>query len=208
MKRSRRALTFALPALLLLAGCSPAADDPGTPPAIGPGEEAAAAPVRFAGLEAIHAELARQIRLGRPTLLNFWATWCMPCVDELPALGSAAREHEGRGPDFIGISLDAWIVGSESESEARVRATLARQGAGYQNIIYRGDQRPLLEAFDLPGPIPHSILYDSGGRVVTTWNGPVVMRELREEVERLLRSDGGHGAGGGANPDPARQGAA
>ncbi len=158
MKRSHGALTFALQALLLLAGCSPAADDPGRPPEIGAGEEAA-----------------------------------------------AAREHEGRGPNFVGISLDAWIVGSESESEARVRATLARQGSGYLNIIYRGDQRPLLEAFDLPGPIPHSILYDSGGRVLTTWNGPVVMRELLEEVERLLRSDGGHGAGGGANPDPARQ---
>ena len=110
MKRTHGALMFGLLALLLLAGCSPAADVPGRPPEIGAGEEAA-----------------------------------------------AAREYEGRGPDFVGISLDPWIVGSESESEARVRAI------------------------------------------------PVVIRELREEIERLLRSDGGHSPGGGANPDPARQ---
>ncbi len=198
-------LPIAMQILFVLAGCGPAGDQPGGPPVGAEGPEAATAPVRFATIETILGELTARSRLRQPTLINFWATWCEPCIDELPVLAAVAREHESRGLEVIGISLDAWIIGSESEAEERVRATLARQGVGYPNIIYRGVQRPLLEAFDLPGPIPHSILYDGDGRVVTSWNGPVVINELRREIERLSRSDGRHGTGGGADPDTARQ---
>ena len=205
MKRFHRVLPIAMQALLMLAGCGPAGGDSGVPPASGAGAEMVVAPLRFAGIETILAGLAARSRQRQPTLLNFWATWCEPCVDELPVLAAVAREHEGRGLEVVGISLDAWIIGSDSEAEERVRATLARLGVGYPNIIYRGVQGPLLEAFDLPGPIPHSILFDADGRVVRSWNGPLVIRELRQEIERLVRSEGRHGAGGGAAPAAARQ---
>jgi len=193
MVLSRRLLRIALPGLMLLAGCGPAAD---TPSGSAVGGQATDFPVRFADIEAIREEMASRSLRQRPTLLNFWATWCEPCVEELPALAAAARDLKGRGLEIIGISLDAWIVGSESEIEARVRATLSRQGVGYPNIIYHGIQRPLLEAFDLPGSLPHSILYDRDGQVVATWGGPVVIDDLYREIERLSRSDGRNDAGG------------
>src|SRR6267378_4609507 len=67
------------------------------------------APVSFADLDGIHAELAAH--RGRPVFVNFWASWCVPCVQELPDLAGLAREGGAQGAAFLGISLDAWVTG-------------------------------------------------------------------------------------------------
>ena len=43
---------------------------------------------------------------GRPLLVNFWATWCPPCVDELPLLNAFHAEHAGRGWQVLGLAVD------------------------------------------------------------------------------------------------------
>lgn len=144
---------------------------------------AASLPVSFADLAAIHKNL--QGRRGRPVLVNFWATWCGPCVEELPQLAALSREEGALGTDFVGISTDAWVTGEGAETETKVRTFMARAGVAYTNLIYRGDQDPLLNAFKLPGPIPFSILYDGQGRIVTSWTGPVPIAELRRALLRL-----------------------
>jgi thiol-disulfide isomerase/thioredoxin len=144
---------------------------------------AATAPVSFADVAGIQAELSRH--RGHPVVLNFWATWCGPCVEELPDLALLARDFDGKGPDFIGVSLDGWVFGSDSEAEEKVRGALKESGVAYVNLIYRGDQDTLLEGFKLPGPIPYSVLYDRDGREVKTWAGRVRPGELREEIARL-----------------------
>ncbi len=151
------------------------------PPAAASGM--AAAPVSFADVAGIHAEVSRH--RGRPVVLNFWATWCGPCVEELPDLAVLARDFAGPGPDFIGVSLDGWVFGSDSEAEDKVRAMLKDSGVAYVNLIYRGDQDTLLEGFKLPGPIPYSVLYDRAGREVKSWAGRVSTAELRKEIARL-----------------------
>ena len=171
-------------ATMIFSGCLPVADRPEGSAAAIPEE---ATTVAFAGIDEIHAELAARRRAGRPVLLNFWATWCGPCVEELPELATVSRDFAGGGLDVIGVSLDAWVIGTESETDARVRLTLARNGVDYPNLVYRGDQGPLLQAFSLPGPIPFSILYDGDGRTVKTWREQVGIAELRREVARLQR---------------------
>src|SRR5438093_1473881 len=117
--------------------------------------------VAFADLDRIHAEMARY--RGRPVFVNFWATWCVPCVQELPDLASLARESGAGGPVFLGISLDGWVTGNGAETEGKVKDVLSAAGVGYPNLIYAGDQDPLIEGFQLPGPIPYSVLYDPRG---------------------------------------------
>ncbi len=142
-----------------------------------PGPEA---PVSFADLDAIHREVAAH--RGRPVFVNFWASWCVPCVQELPDLASLARENGAGGAVFLGVSLDAWVTGNGSETEGKVRRALAESGVGYPNLIYRGDQDPLIEGFALPGPIPYSVLYDPQGQQVQNWAGKAPIGEVRMAI--------------------------
>src|SRR6266571_2779712 len=87
------------------------------------------APVSFSDLDGIHRELAAH--RGRPVFVNFWASWCVPCVQELPDLASLARENGAGGAVFLGVSLDAWVTGNGSETEGKVRRALAESGVGY-----------------------------------------------------------------------------
>ena len=153
----------------------------GATPSEAPGT-AAEAEVHYADLAGIREALAA--RRGGPVFLNFWATWCAPCIEELPDLGRLARDYDS-GPRFIGVSLDAWVTGSGRETEDRVRQALQRAGIAYDNLIYNGDQDMLLEGFDLPGSIPYSILFDGQGRAVATWDGQVEMPTVRKEIDGL-----------------------
>jgi thiol-disulfide isomerase/thioredoxin len=158
------------------------------------------AKVEFADLDRIHATL--QGLRGRPVFVNFWATWCVPCVDELPDLAALAREDGVAGAGFLGISLDAWITGNGAETEDKVKRALASAGVGYPNLIYRGDQDPLIEGLDLPGPIPYSVLYDGQGKRVASWKGPAAIPEVRQAIAAgLLRARATAAAPPPAAPD-------
>jgi thiol-disulfide isomerase/thioredoxin len=178
------ATTIGFSTALILAGCSKRGGEPaagGTAPAL----QVSPAPVSFADLDGLWAALRARHRAGRAVLINFWATWCIPCVDELPDLEKLSREFAASGPDFVGVSLDGWVTGDGPETEEKVKTFLARTGVSYANFIYKGDQDPLLSGFDLPGAIPHSILYDRGGRAVTSWNGVIDPEDLRRAVAGL-----------------------
>ena len=182
------ALTAALMAVVTLPSCAGAGGGETSPEgSLETGGSAAPAsaeaPVAFAKLADLHSEVAAH--RGRPVLLNFWATWCIPCVEELPDLAALARDYEESGPDFVGVSLDAWVTGGGEETERKVRDMLAAAGVTYTNLIYEGDQDPILSAFDLPGPIPYSILLDRDGRRAAAWESAVDIEGFREAVAAL-----------------------
>ncbi|MFQ5876366.1 MAG: TlpA family protein disulfide reductase [Acidobacteriota bacterium] len=166
----------ALPGCSRRGGEAVAGDAPGR-------DEGPAAPVTFADLDRIHRELASH--RGHPVLLNFWATWCVPCIRELPTLASLAREYEPDGPAFVGVSFDAWVTGAGEETERLVREYLAAAGVSYPNLIYSGEQDPILSGYDLPGSIPYSILFDAAGRRAADWDGALDAASVREAVDSL-----------------------
>ena len=168
-------------AALALIGCG--APSPGE--AV-PGAGEAAVRVEFADLDRLHAVL-KELR-GRPVFVNFWATWCTPCVEELPDLGALARDSGAQDVAFLGVSLDAATTGNGPETEGRVRRTAARSRVEYRNLIYTGDTEPLLDGFGLPGSIPYSILYDGRGRVASTWDGPAPIQEVRAAIAAAARA--------------------
>lgn len=126
--------------------------------------------------------------------MNFWATWCVPCVEELPDLARLAREHAGVA--VLGVSFDAWVTGDGPETEGKVKGFLSVAGVSYPNLIYRGDQDPVLEAFELSGGIPYSILYDRDGRVVERWDGKIDAAVVRAAFETVLRNAPAAASGG------------
>ena len=98
---------------------------------------------------------------GRRLLLNFWASWCGPCRDEMPALSAAAK----RSPDIA-------VVGGAMDEPARVRAFLAAYPVGYPILI--GDMTApstSLRLFDRGEVLPYSVLLDANRRVLATRRG-------------------------------------
>ena len=118
----------------------------------------------------------------RPLLLVFWATWCEPCVAEIPDLVELHRRHAGH-LDILGVSLDAFL-NAPARSQELVQAQLALTPIPYDNVLYVGAQDPLFGAFDLPGGIPYAVLYDRDrhalrhfrGRVDPAWIDSVLSR--------------------------------
>lgn len=149
------------------------------------GGQVAAAPVTFVDMKGLRAELQERRKSGRPVLLNFWATWCAPCVDELPALGNLAREMSPKDPEIIGVSLDALTVPDKDRIEPKVRDMLSQSRVSYPNLVLMGDQQSFMKEFDVSGGIPLSILYDGGGKTVQRWVGSVEMNDLRRAFQSL-----------------------
>jgi thiol-disulfide isomerase/thioredoxin len=144
-----------------------------------------AAPVKFVDMKGLRAELQERRKSGRPVFLNFWATWCAPCVDELPDLGNLARELSPKDPEIIGVALDALTVPDKDRIEPKVRDMLSQSRVSYSNLVLMGDQESFMKEFDVSGGIPLSILYDGGGKTVQRWVGSVEMNDLRRAFQSL-----------------------
>jgi thiol-disulfide isomerase/thioredoxin len=119
---------------------------------------------------------------GRPALLNFWATWCEPCVDEMPSLGALAARHAGRLV-VLGINYQ--------ESEERIRAFLQRTPVGFP--ILRDDDGDAASAWT-PRVFPSTVLLGADGVPLATVLGELDWRGA--DAKRLLQPllDGVDGA--------------
>jgi len=115
---------------------------------------------------------------GRVTLVNFWASWCAPCRDELPALDSLYRTIDDSAFAFVAISDDIDVADAERfVTELRLDVPV---GLG------RGEMR---HVFHNRG-VPFTVLFDREGRVARQWlgyGGPDHMALVRSVVETELR---------------------
>jgi thiol-disulfide isomerase/thioredoxin len=106
---------------------------------------------------------------GRWVVLNFWATWCVPCVQEIPEISAFQRDH--RDVVVIGVAVDA-------EDAAKVRAFAKKVGHDYPLVLSTDAvERQLGE----PRALPTTRIYDPSGKVV--YDKPSrVDRKLLESV--------------------------
>ena len=100
---------------------------------------------------------------GSVTLVNFWATWCVPCTKELPDLVAISRELSGKNVKVIGISTDRGL-----NVTAEVSDFVKEHGIPYQILISNDD---LESAFGNIRAIPASFLVDETGMIVKTMVG-------------------------------------
>ncbi len=128
--------------------------------------EAASAPIDFTVVSAAEARAeVEALAAEGPLVLNLWATWCQPCMEELPAFAELARER----PDwrFLGLSCD-WTAPSAdreiAEGVARARAAWRERELPFGSLyLDEGDLDPLIEAFGLEtGVLPQTLLYRPG----------------------------------------------
>jgi thiol-disulfide isomerase/thioredoxin len=103
------------------------------------------------------ARLALASLRARPLVLNFWATWCPPCVREMPALDRFHREHAARGWQVLGIAAD---------NATAVREFLARTPVGFAIALAGFEGVALSRQLGNPtGGLPFTVVFGSGGRL-------------------------------------------
>lgn len=185
---SRSPLILAV-SLLLLAGCDRAAEPPAQPVEATPAAEGAAGtPTRqFAGTALPDLQFkdpaGKVLDLGAqdgPVLLNLWATWCGPCVKEMPQLDALAGALEGE-VKVVTVSQD--IRGAEV-----VTPFFAKHG--YQRLEPWLDPETALSAqFTPEGVLPLTILFDAKGKEVLRvtggydWGSPAAAALLRDALK-------------------------
>jgi thiol-disulfide isomerase/thioredoxin len=118
-------------------------------------------------------------KTGKLRLINFWATWCAPCIIEFPELVNLQRMYGNRNFEFLSVSTD------KLENKDDVLSFLKEKEAAVPNYIFNKKEK-----YDLinlvgngwEGALPYSILVEPGGKVISVEQGIADIFELRKKI--------------------------
>ncbi|MEN5208546.1 TlpA disulfide reductase family protein [Stenotrophomonas terrae] len=107
---------------------------------------------------------------GKPLLINVWASWCAPCIEEMPELARFAARHADDGPQVVGIALD---------TPGAVLDFLGNVPVYYPIVIETpGPNDASVKLGNSQGLLPYSVLLDAHGRVLKQKLGPFKAGEI------------------------------
>ena len=114
---------------------------------------------------------------GKLVVLNFWATWCVPCRAEMPLLTEAEKEYGPRGVAFIAASLD------DSQTRPKIPAFIEEFQIGFP--VWSGASTMDLDDLKLGQALPATGFLDRDGRIVARVLGQIPKGELYERLQWL-----------------------
>jgi cytochrome c-type biogenesis protein len=144
---------------------------------------AAAPPSRAEARTRLRLPAPRRLKLrlselrGKVVVVNFWATWCLPCRLEIPSFNKVAHEYEARGVAFVGVSVD--------EGGWNDIHTFMKEVPIEYPVVLDSNQKADEDFGPLPG-LPVTVFIDREGRIVHRSLGITDIDELRQTIEGML----------------------
>lgn len=126
---------------------------------------------------------------GRPVVVNFWASWCLGCIEEHPALVRAWRRFETRGVMMVGVVYQ--------DSPANARRYLTRHGGGWPQLVDPGSRAAI--DYGVYG-IPETFFVGRDGIIAHKHIGPVTDSVMATEIRKILAAGATEGV---PEPEPA-----
>ncbi len=114
---------------------------------------------------------------GKVVMVDFWSSWCPPCIKEAPVLAETYREYAGQEVEFIGVAI--WDEADD------INRYIQRFAIGYPNGI---DAKGAVAINYGVRGIPEKYFIDREGQLVRKFSGPVTATELRAIIDELLGS--------------------
>lgn len=118
---------------------------------------------------------------GRVVVINFWATWCPPCRDEMPYLLSVVKEHEAQGVSLIAVNND------DLDEQKQAVAAFVKQFPELERWVGYG--RPEIGMVYKVEALPSVFVVDRKGRLVASHQGQASESQLRRWIEKALEAN-------------------
>ena len=176
---------LALLVVVSLAGCSSDVEVGGERDAPSPASGIVATPdaegIEVETVSAEQFERAIAAHQGDVVLVDFWATWCVPCTEQFPHTVELSRKYADKGLRVITMSLD------DPGDKERVTAFLRENNATTENYLSElGAGTASVEAFDLDAGVPHYRIYDRQGELRHRFDGDPREQDFDHKIEELL----------------------
>jgi thiol-disulfide isomerase/thioredoxin len=120
---------------------------------------------------------------GQIVVLNFWATWCGPCQEELPRLSQMAQSYSGKNVRFVAVSID------EAKNRAKIQPTLEKENVKLETWV--GATTDTMADFGLGDIVPGTVIVDERGEIVARIMGEARDEDVRSAVDWLLNGRSG-----------------
>ena len=108
---------------------------------------------------------------GRPLLVNFWATWCPPCVEELPLINAFYQENKGNGWQVLGLAVDKAALVKTFLSKTPLAFSVGMAGLNGTDLSRK--------LGNLAGGLPFTVAIDSAGGIILRKMGQVTASDLQ-----------------------------
>lgn len=120
----------------------------------------------------------------KPVVINFWATWCAPCVEEFPYIMELHEQYEGQ---FKLI----FVSGDFEEARDNALAFLKKQGVDFETYFKTGKDHEFITAIseEWTGALPFTIVYNKEGEVSASWEGKAEFEKFESELLTVINEE-------------------
>jgi len=115
---------------------------------------------------------------GNLIILNFWATWCLPCKEEIPLLNEFHKQYKDQDLSIVGIAVDHWAAVKKFNKHIPI---------DYVNLIGNIDSTLLVKRYgNKTGALPYTVIIEPSGKIVSIASGQLTRQYLKKTIQKHL----------------------